>query len=714
MAVGRISGPLLKDNLLRNGVNLAFETSLLYLDVVNSRVGINTTTPTNDLSINGITRTTNLSVGNSATLANITFSGSTISSPASVLSISPNGSNPVVYQGTINVGDLVINGNTISVATADTDISLTANGTGTINLNSDTLVSGNLHATGNITADGNISLGNQTSDTIRFAGEVNSDIIPDTDLAYNLGSPLLKWNNLYSVNANFTNISASTVTTSDFQTVVSGTPALEITGSNITALTPNADINLVTSGTGGISLNNLKFATNTITNTTTNGVTQFNNTSETANFTASIAPGPSVQCSCSILGNVLTVSSQPYWLTGGSLTFNGINSYLELYPGFTINQSAYTVETWFYLTGGTSGVLVGGNTNYAFSITINSLSSANNISVTPNNQTPNNYSVGTISTNAWHHIAVTRNSLGVETVFFNGVRSSTGTTSNNLNYQGLTNYIGQNNNTGYFNGHISNFRIIIGSNSYDPTSATITVPTTNLPQVTNTRLLLNVIQPSSYITDSSSIQTLTSNSVVYSTSSPYNTIAPSITIGWVLSGSGVVDGTYITGNLTGFGSSSNSTWTVSFSQTVNTTTMNCTPIIMTVTGSPSGTIKNNMIINGAGVTPSTNITALASGSGSAGTYYVTPSQTVSSESMTGTISSYVKVSGAYGVVIPAGGIASRPINGFYELGMMRYNTDYNYVEIFNGTVWISVAGSSSGVTQQTANDIALGVVLSLG
>ena len=62
MAVGRISGPLLKDNLLRDGVNLAFETDLLFLDVINGRVGIKTKTPTNELSVSGTTRTTNLEV----------------------------------------------------------------------------------------------------------------------------------------------------------------------------------------------------------------------------------------------------------------------------------------------------------------------------------------------------------------------------------------------------------------------------------------------------------------------------------------------------------------------------------------------------------------------------------------------------------------------------------------------------------------------------
>jgi hypothetical protein len=46
MAIGRISGQLLKSNLLRAGENLAFETDLLYLDVVNSRIGIKTAAPT--------------------------------------------------------------------------------------------------------------------------------------------------------------------------------------------------------------------------------------------------------------------------------------------------------------------------------------------------------------------------------------------------------------------------------------------------------------------------------------------------------------------------------------------------------------------------------------------------------------------------------------------------------------------------------------------
>jgi hypothetical protein len=53
MAFGRISGQMLKANLLRSGVDLAFETNLLVLDVTNSFVGIGTTTPARQLHLSG-------------------------------------------------------------------------------------------------------------------------------------------------------------------------------------------------------------------------------------------------------------------------------------------------------------------------------------------------------------------------------------------------------------------------------------------------------------------------------------------------------------------------------------------------------------------------------------------------------------------------------------------------------------------------------------
>ena len=45
MAIGRISGPMLVPNLERQGVDLSIEGNLIYFDVTNKRVGINTSTP---------------------------------------------------------------------------------------------------------------------------------------------------------------------------------------------------------------------------------------------------------------------------------------------------------------------------------------------------------------------------------------------------------------------------------------------------------------------------------------------------------------------------------------------------------------------------------------------------------------------------------------------------------------------------------------------
>ena len=271
MAVGRISGPLLKDNLLRNGVNLAFETNLLYLDVVNSRVGINTTTPSNDLQVVGTTRTTNLTVNTQAQLASFTISGSTIASTSSTINLVPNNGNGVVYQGTITVGQFSISGSTISATGTNTNINITPTGTGTTIINSNTLINGNLHATGTITADGNISLGNQTTDTITFTGEVNSDIIPSANNTYNLGSNALQWNSLYANTLNVSN--ALTLPTLNATTINVGN--LVLSGNTIATASADTDINLTTSGAGGVSLGNFRIYNNTITNTVANSNTVF-------------------------------------------------------------------------------------------------------------------------------------------------------------------------------------------------------------------------------------------------------------------------------------------------------------------------------------------------------------------------------------------------------------------------------------------------------
>jgi hypothetical protein len=58
MAIGRVSGPMLFSNLERQGYDLQFDNGLLYLDVNNRKVGVNTNTPLADFHVNGNVRVT--------------------------------------------------------------------------------------------------------------------------------------------------------------------------------------------------------------------------------------------------------------------------------------------------------------------------------------------------------------------------------------------------------------------------------------------------------------------------------------------------------------------------------------------------------------------------------------------------------------------------------------------------------------------------------
>lgn len=186
MALGRISGPLLKSNLLRNGVDLAFENDLLYLDVTNRRVGINTSTPSHELQVNGTIRSTTLQVTGSSTLGLINFTSNTITSANDQINLIAGGTNPVVYQGKLQVGDLQLTSNVLSTLQTNQNIVLTTTGTGAVVVNSNLTVNGNVYTQGNMTVDGtvtikgNITIGDADTDTIAITAGVNSDILPDT------------------------------------------------------------------------------------------------------------------------------------------------------------------------------------------------------------------------------------------------------------------------------------------------------------------------------------------------------------------------------------------------------------------------------------------------------------------------------------------------------------------------------------------------------
>ena len=161
MAIGKISGQMLQSDLVRQGVDLAIDSTLVYFDVANRRVGVNTVNPNNAVSVNGnvnaeyyfgIIGTANQPlITNLGTLGNLTISGN------------------------LTVGNITISGitgNTISL-TGDF-ISTAGNIRANLGQLSGNTIVGNIITTPTLLVTGNANLGNLTfSNTLAFGRRLN-------------------------------------------------------------------------------------------------------------------------------------------------------------------------------------------------------------------------------------------------------------------------------------------------------------------------------------------------------------------------------------------------------------------------------------------------------------------------------------------------------------------------------------------------------------
>lgn len=269
MAIGRISGPLLKSNLIRDGVNLAFETNLLYLDVVNSRIGINTATPQYQLDVVGTARTTDLEILNQLDIGNFTITGNTISSDLPTISFVASGGEATAYHSRLVVNDIELSGNKISTTASNANLELDPSGTGKVDIQSATditgnlLVNGNITATGDITIGGNLTIGDALTDTITINASIRSNLVPETDNLYDLGSPSYKWAAIYTQGIFANNLSLSSFDIGN----------IHLENNEITT-TSSSDLILDPNGSGAVVMGNFRIRDNTITNFVSGSITE--------------------------------------------------------------------------------------------------------------------------------------------------------------------------------------------------------------------------------------------------------------------------------------------------------------------------------------------------------------------------------------------------------------------------------------------------------
>lgn len=250
--LGRISGKLLSANLLRNGVDLTFrngplDNDLLYLDVNNLKIGINTDTPSFELTVSNWTTdsllvTNNLRVTDQTVIDDFIIYANNITTQTNEIDIYMTGSDPTAYfdrlssNGSVVFDDNKISGNGIDSIEFDPSL------TGTIELLSTTNVDGDVNITGNISVDGNLStisnviIGDHPMDTVTINTDLTQDIVPGTALTYDLGAVNKRWAEAHSPNwTSITNLIPSSALVSE-QTYIGGPTNL------ITTVQSNEDL----------------------------------------------------------------------------------------------------------------------------------------------------------------------------------------------------------------------------------------------------------------------------------------------------------------------------------------------------------------------------------------------------------------------------------------------------------------------------------------
>ena len=720
--LGRISGNLLANNLVRQGVDLAFETSLLYLDVTNKRIAVGATNSSYDLTVSGAGNlvTSNLIVDTTTTPSpNFTISGNTISNGVSSITIQPLQSSPSIITPGVAGGNIQFSNNTIANTVTNDNINFTPNGSGLINFNvaSTTVnINSTFHVTGNVTFDGNISLGQAN------LLNLNSDIIPAeegdyimletldfliteandniTEVLYNLGTSGLTFATTYSATDYVGTFNASN---------------LQITGNTISSTNTNGDINLSANGTGGDTLWYLKFYQGSVTN---------------------VWPTPTTDTQRSV---VFTPNGTGYGVINGTnavtlpsgqninqtLNLNGQirqNSGTQRYEGFSssgvvsfVNLYSYDSSNTFAYASSTTSNVSTSITSASFTKTATGTSGQFTITVSPNNtgivvgMTVTGY-VG-LGTNATVTIiagttitlsvanagailgqtvtfganAVTvGNASGLSAglyVFGTGISASTTITNIVGSVVTLSSLASSPSGTGYFSvanpvinftfvGGLRTGQAVSGTNiqggtvisSWTSTSVTLSLPITSSGVATGTKISFGPVTGQSYVTPEIT-PGAADNTIRFATNDTVNAY---------INTTALVGTTFLAGNI------NMSVSTISNSVSANNLTLNPT----------SG---------------KTNITSAVSTISITGN--TIPNSLNSALTISNTGTGYTKFVGTGGVVLPAGTNAQRP--NAPENGTYRLNSELGYGEVYSTSQakWIQAVGTSPVLTLPQVQDI---------
>ena len=274
-------------------------------------------------------------------------------------------------------------------------------------------------------------------------------------------------------------------------------------------------------------------------------------------------------------------------------------------------------------------------------------------------------------------------------------------------------------------------RIVVGSTVYDPSQNTITIPTSPLTSITNTKLLLNATTAATMLTDASGIQTLTNNnSVSWSGGTPYQiditgtpTISNSVAGGvWSSSNTSIIT-VNASGGLTPVASGTATvTYTVSSSSPIYCTSSDVTTVVITAAnGTWTGAVSTDWSLAGNwsnGSLPNSG-DAVTIPSGLTNNPVLTSNTTIGSLALNGTLGLGGKtltltntVTGSG--VFKTGNTSSLMINGI--IGTLNFDASDNTLQnltIASGSVTLGSKLNIIGTVTSTSGTLTTGGYLTL-
>jgi|TARA_A100001015_G_scaffold55075_2_gene60491 hypothetical protein len=266
-------------------------------------------------------------------------------------------------------GNLDVNNKSITSGITNGNITVSANGTGTIELQSNTNVTGNLTASGNIIANGNINLGNAAGDNIQVTGKFEADNVQID------GSTItsIVTNGNLNVNGNGTGHVAINNLLVDSE--------IRIKDNKITTSTSNANLQLDANGTGSVEVIAPMVFTGAITHTGDLGIT--GNTTQTGNVNQTgtlqvtgVAEIDNVQINGSTITNIDTNGSLTLAGNGsGNVVINDVDIGGGAIDGTTIGAASASTGAFTTLSGASLSV-TGSSTLDGVTINDNVITSA--------------------------------------------------------------------------------------------------------------------------------------------------------------------------------------------------------------------------------------------------------------------------------------------------------------------------------------------------